>query len=466
MKKPVVLYATVYPENTASLRQLEITQNIIREGCDHPDFDLKVLIVTSQEAGAAAAGSFLPGNGVDVEIVYLDSPYRKDKGWKPKEERREEEISHCKEVLHRNICNREDYDYLWFMDSDVWCPIYTVPEMIQMLPQNCSDKFLRIPGLMRAKNLRGRLPKVNLMSFFHTRRLAHDTQYWKSVFPKQKNGSRNGAPDCHIDKFIKRTAKRVDVPCVVRHFYARDGYTEYDFGKRRIDVKCTDETAFHCSKTDFANKVAKENVFTAVHMCPGDPNANEDRIALFKELYRYKYHIAQELKPTSILDIGVRAGYSAFAFAKACPNASIVGVDNCGSDDGGKGGEDGKYLAWSQVLLSDYSYSSKKWDTLKEGIPAEVFGTYELIHVDGSRSDKGVYKDMSSSVGVLEEDGCILVNDYNYLKNVKKGVDNWLKDHEDFEGVVLDTVRGDALIRRRTEKEYPEIWQRGKSIHT
>jgi len=43
--------------------------------------------------------------------------------------------------------------------------------------------------------------------------------------------------------------------------------------------------------------------------------------------YKTKWAIARVLQPASILEIGVRYGYSAAAFLNACPGATYLGID-------------------------------------------------------------------------------------------------------------------------------------------
>src|ERR1035438_10147495 len=70
--------------------------------------------------------------------------------------------------------------------------------------------------------------------------------------------------------------------------------------------------------------------------CPVDPLRH-----LFSEwvpYYRLKWAIARELQPATILEIGVRFGYSAFAFLDACPSASYFGIDaDCDAYGGCRG---------------------------------------------------------------------------------------------------------------------------------
>ena len=45
------------------------------------------------------------------------------------------------------------------------------------------------------------------------------------------------------------------------------------------------------------------------------------------QYYEVKHAIAKRLQPKSICEIGVRAGYSAYAFLSAAPAAEFLGID-------------------------------------------------------------------------------------------------------------------------------------------
>ena len=54
--------------------------------------------------------------------------------------------------------------------------------------------------------------------------------------------------------------------------------------------------------------------------------------------YRTKWAIARVLQPQTILEIGVRFGYSALAFLDAVPSARYLGIDNDSDTFGGHRG--------------------------------------------------------------------------------------------------------------------------------
>ena len=48
--------------------------------------------------------------------------------------------------------------------------------------------------------------------------------------------------------------------------------------------------------------------------------------------YEIKYQICKEVNPSKIAEIGVRAGYSAWTFLQASPDAEYIGFDAVGSE--------------------------------------------------------------------------------------------------------------------------------------
>ena len=72
-------------------------------------------------------------------------------------------------------------------------------------------------------------------------------------------------------------------------------------------------------------------------ICPWDITASKRRISQYRNYYKIKYDIAKEADPKRIVEIGVRAGYSAFFFLQACPNAKYFGFDANNGTHGGQG---------------------------------------------------------------------------------------------------------------------------------
>jgi hypothetical protein len=97
------------------------------------------------------------------------------------------------------------------------------------------------------------------------------------------------------------------------------------------------------------------------------------------DYYRMKYAIAKMIHPTSILEIGVRYGYSAITFLKASENATYLGIEN-NSNTFGENKETGN---WAKKITENYKAefllaNSQSMTTL----PGDF---YDLIHIDGKQ---------------------------------------------------------------------------------
>jgi 2-polyprenyl-3-methyl-5-hydroxy-6-metoxy-1,4-benzoquinol methylase len=124
-------------------------------------------------------------------------------------------------------------------------------------------------------------------------------------------------------------------------------------------------------------------------------NSNDPLIHLFPEwidYYKLKWSIARVLKPSSILEIGVRFGYSAAAFLDAYPSAKYVGIDlNTDSFGGVKGG-----INWAKQITQGFNAELIVADTqIMNSFPG---GIYDLIHVDGQQDGDGSFHDLELAV--------------------------------------------------------------------
>jgi hypothetical protein len=169
--------------------------------------------------------------------------------------------------------------------------------------------------------------------------------------------------------------------------------------------------------------------------------------AKFADYYVVKYDICKSLNPSTIAEIGVRTGSSAWTFLQAVPEAKYVGIDDNNGKHGGRGGEDGRYKRWAEKVLSPYDYELLNINTQKvDSLPLE---NIDFFHVDGDHSFKGVIHDLNLAFPVLSEKGSILVDDYDYISEVEKGVDKWLEDMKGLvESKYIKSLRGEMLITK------------------
>jgi SAM-dependent methyltransferase len=104
--------------------------------------------------------------------------------------------------------------------------------------------------------------------------------------------------------------------------------------------------------------------------------------------YRMKWAIAGVLQPKSILEIGVRFGYSALAFLNACPTARYVGIDTDSPTFGGSVGA----INWARQACRQYQAEFVVADSTKmKRFPGE---RYDLVHIDGQQDGEGTMHDL------------------------------------------------------------------------
>jgi len=169
----------------------------------------------------------------------------------------------------------------------------------------------------------------------------------------------------------------------------------------------------------------------------------------FWEYYREKFRICRLYGPASICEIGVRYGYSAYAFLLANPEASYTGYDLIG---GGHGGVKVDTFGRVAELLG-----GKFPDSKIELIHADtrmldsLGGPFDFIHVDGNHSIMAVIHDLKTAFESLKPSGVILVDDYEYISGVRVATDRFILDYrpriEQF--YTVKSLRGEMVIRRK-----------------
>lgn len=180
---------------------------------------------------------------------------------------------------------------------------------------------------------------------------------------------------------------------------------------------------------------------------PQDPTATQQRIEQYKNYYRIKHSICKKYNPTLIAEIGVRAGYSAWTFLKACPDATYIGFDANNGTHGGKGGEDGQYFQWAKRILAPFNFELIECDTQK--VDCLSISDVDFFHVDGDHSVDGVMHDLDLAFHVLSGKGVILVDDLIYIDTVRDGVNRWLqKMGNSVKYEFIPSLRGEMLISK------------------
>jgi len=177
---------------------------------------------------------------------------------------------------------------------------------------------------------------------------------------------------------------------------------------------------------------------------PDDPDGPPER---FESYYAIKYEVARQLHQAgrldSIVEIGVRAGYSAFALLSANPEARYYGID---WDQAGWGGVRG-YLDRARKTLAGFPNVTLARANSQE--LEELPETYDLAHVDGDHSWDGAFHDLELCA---RHSFAVLVDDYDLALSVRGATDHFLVRHahsHTFRYQGDGMLRGQMLILRR-----------------
>lgn len=163
--------------------------------------------------------------------------------------------------------------------------------------------------------------------------------------------------------------------------------------------------------------------------------------------YRMKYAICKTINPTSILETGVRYGYSAITFLNACPNARYLGIDNDTNTFGGSSGA----ILYAKRILKDYHADILLADSQEmEEFPGEH---WDLIHIDGQQDGDGTFHDLEMAI---RKTSWILVDGYFWSDENLVATSYFMKKYRDFiEHIeIIPGYAGDLLIK---VKENPII---------
>ena len=173
------------------------------------------------------------------------------------------------------------------------------------------------------------------------------------------------------------------------------------------------------------------------------------QLGVMQQYYNLKYRLAKFVKPKVIAEIGVRAGYSGWAFLQAAPEAKYYGLDANNGSHGGKGINEHDWWSHAKDILHEYNTVLTEVDTQKVNTLTSIIkDLVDLFHVDGDHTKEGVKHDLDLAAKVLSPTGAILVDDIHYIKPVRLGVDEWLDKHKEFKGQYVHSLRGETLIQR------------------
>lgn len=182
--------------------------------------------------------------------------------------------------------------------------------------------------------------------------------------------------------------------------------------------------------------------------CPWDLTFHKHK-DWYPAYYKVKHDICKRLNPSTIVEIGVRAGYSADAFLQACPNAKYIGYDADNFQHGGKRRRRHQpYMVWALDHLTGNGYDAMinfPVDTQKISSVAKA----DLYHIDGDHTKKGVMHDLDICYNSAPVGAYILIDDYDFLPAVRDGVNQWLNAHQDkVTHEYIKSHRGEMLMQK------------------
>ncbi len=184
-------------------------------------------------------------------------------------------------------------------------------------------------------------------------------------------------------------------------------------------------------------------------------NPDDPLIHLFKDwvdYYKLKSAITYIIKPTSILEIGVRFGYSATAFLHGYSNAKYIGIDLDIDTFGGVKGA----INWAKEITKQFNTEFIIADTqAMKRLPGDV---YDLIHVDGQQDGDGSFHDLELAI---KQSHYVLVDGYLWTRQNFMAVSDFLFRYADlldwygvipgYAGELLIKVSSDYLKQLETE---------------
>ena len=155
--------------------------------------------------------------------------------------------------------------------------------------------------------------------------------------------------------------------------------------------------------------------------------------------YEIKHQIAARLQPKSICEIGVRAGYSAYAFLAAVPTARFLGIDQ-GTDGAVDVNEASYCLTNAQKILQGFD-AEFLWCNSRD---VREFPRIEFVHVDADHTYAGCAHDLQS----VSTAKWILVDDFDVGPEVRAACRDFLLSHsgEWLAEYIPDGFRGNLLL--------------------
>ncbi len=156
--------------------------------------------------------------------------------------------------------------------------------------------------------------------------------------------------------------------------------------------------------------------------------------------YEIYYAISKYYQPKSILEIGVRYGYSLYSMMAAADNLEyVVGYD---IDEYDSGSIEEAYKNISRVISENIDLKIEFKDSQKL---SELSQNYDLIHIDGDHSYDGKVHDLNLTKGKCK---ILVIDDYNHIGEVKNATNKFVEENSELisKHFLINSMRGTYIV--------------------
>lgn len=171
--------------------------------------------------------------------------------------------------------------------------------------------------------------------------------------------------------------------------------------------------------------------------------------------YEWYYAIGKHYEPSSVLEIGVRYGYSLTALVAGAMASGendvdyVMGIDNEEYVPGSLAVAEKNVRAICKcAYIVTFNDNSQDVFKLLETDPYEP-QPWGIISIDGDHSEKGTRHDLNLTINQCL---VVVVDDYFFIADVQRAVDRFVAAHDDMiaEWFTIRSFRGTAVIEYKS----------------